>query len=141
YRPTPGGPGARPLGGPPRPGAPVGRTAPAGPERGPAKRKKADEDAKKTAAGKRSARPKITVADEVDLREFVGTYKEDTYSDISLPLIEKGEGAEEAEVVAEAKPVSKSALRRAAKSTRAHDSGKLLEFKKPMPTGPIFLSE
>src|SRR6185503_19292479 len=57
----------------------------------------------------------------------------------SLPLIEKGEGVEE--VVAEAKPVSKSALRRAAKSTRADDSGKLLEFKKPMPTGPIFLSE
>jgi translation initiation factor IF-2 len=32
-------------------------------------------------------------------------------------------------------------MRRAAKSTRTHDSGKLLEFKKPMPTGPIFLSE
>ena len=76
----------------------------------------------------------------MDLREFVGAYEEDTYSDISLPLIEKGEGADEG-AVAEAKPVSKSALRRAAKSTRAHDSGKLLEFKKPMPTGPIFLSE
>ena len=140
YRPTPGGPGARPLGGPPRPGAPVGRsTAPAAPERGPAKRKKADEDAKKTAAGKRSARPKITVADEVDLREFVGTYKEDTYSDISLPLIEKtGDGTD---VPPEARPVSKSAIRRAAKETRAHDSGKLLEFKKPAPTGPVFFTE
>ncbi|MEX1246373.1 MAG: translation initiation factor IF-2 [Thermoanaerobaculia bacterium] len=139
YRPTPGGPGARPLGGPPRPGAPVGRTVPAGPERGPVKRKKADEDAKKTAAGKRSARPKITVADEVDLREFVGTYKEDTYSDISLPLIEKtGDGTE---VSPEARPVSKSAIRRAAKETRAHDSGKVLEFKKPAPTGPVFFTE
>ena len=37
--------------------------------------------------------------------------------------------------------MSKSALRRAAKETRAHDSGKLLEFKKPLPTGPVFLSE
>ena len=140
YRPTPGGPGARPLGGPPRPGAPVGRTAPrpASASR-PAKRKKADEDAKKTAAGKRSARPKITVADEVDLREFVGTYKEDTYSDISLPLIEKtGDGDEASSGSA---PVSKSAIRRAAKETRAHDSGKLLEFKKPAPTGPVFFTE
>ena len=140
YRPSPGGPGARPLGGPPRPGAAVGRPAPAPGERGPGsiKRKK-DDDAKKTAAGKRSARPKITVADEVDLREFVGTFQEDTYSDISLPLIEKS-GTEE-EAPAEPRPVSKSAIRRAAKETRAHDSGKLLEFKKPAPTGPVFFSE
>ena len=140
YRPAPGGPGARPLGGPPRPGGPVGRTAPAPGERGPVKRKKDDESAKKTPAGKRSARPKITVADEVDLREFVGTYKEDTYSDISLPLIEKT-GAEDESAAAEPKPVSKSAIRRAAKETRAHDSGKLLEFKKPAPTGPVFFTE
>jgi len=110
-------------------------------ERAGTKRKKEDDKDTKKPAAKRGAKPKITVADEVDLREFVGTYEEDTYSDISLPLIEKVEGAEEADAVAEAKPVSKSALRRAAKSTRAHDSGKLLEFKKPMPTGPIFLSE
>jgi translation initiation factor IF-2 len=156
YRPTPGGPGMRPAGMPLRPGAPAGRPGPLGrpmgpagrtaapppaAERGPAKRKKEDEKDTKKPAAKRGAKPKITVADEVDLREFVGAYEEDTYSDISLPLIEKGEGAEEGEAVAQAKPVSKSALRRAAKSTRAHDSGKLLEFKKPMPTGPIFLSE
>src|SRR5205823_4301775 len=135
---------------PGRPGSPLGRPGgppaarvapPASLERGPAKRKKDDKEEAKKTAKKGGAKPKITVADEVDLREFVGAYEEDTYSDITLPLIEKGEGAEEAEVVAEAKPVSKSALRRAAKSTRAHDSGKLLEFKKPMPTGPIFLSE
>jgi len=157
YRPTPGGPGMRgPAGGPMRPTGPAGR--PMGPasgrpglgpgrtaapppaaERPGTKRKEKDDKDSKKPAAKRGAKPKITVADEVDLREFVGTYEEDTYSDISLPLIEKGEGVEE--VVAEAKPVSKSALRRAAKSTRAHDSGKLLEFKKPMPTGPIFLSE
>src|SRR5438477_221188 len=150
--PPPGGPGMRPAGAPlrptgpagrPGPGVGLGRTAPPPPlpDRAPAKRKKEDEKETKKPAAKRGAKPKITVADEVDLREFVGAYEEDTYSDITLPLIEKGEGAEEAEVVAEAKPVSKSALRRAAKSTRAHDSGKLLEFKKPMPTGPIFLSE
>jgi translation initiation factor IF-2 len=140
YRPTPGGPGARPMGGPPRPGAPVGRTAPAGPERGAPKRKKDDkEDQKKAAAGKRGARPKITVADEVDLRDFVGTYKEDTYSDISLPLIEKT--GEEGDTPATPRPASKSAIRRAAKETRAHDSGKLLEFRKPAPTGPVFFTE
>ncbi len=139
YRPTPGGPGARPLGGPPRPGAPTGRVATGAPERGGAvKRKKDAEDAKKAAAGKRSARPKITVADEVNLRDFVGTYKEDTYSDISLPLIEKT--GEDVEASGPA-PVSKSAIRRAAKETRAHDSGKLLEFKKPAPTGPVFFTE
>jgi translation initiation factor IF-2 len=157
YRPTPGGPGMRPAGMPPRPGGPAarpgppgrpmgpGRAAPPPPvaDRGGAKRKKEDEKEAKKPAAKRGAKPKITVADEVDLREFVGAYEEDTYSDISLPLIEKGEGVEEADIEAalEPKPVSKSALRRAAKSTRAHDSGKLLEFKKPMPTGPIFLSE
>ncbi|HEY1251136.1 MAG TPA: translation initiation factor IF-2 [Thermoanaerobaculia bacterium] len=145
YRPAPGGPGARPQGGPPRPGAPLGRTGPATPERGggPVKRKKDDkDDAKKGPAAKRGARPKITVADEVDLREFVGTYQEDTYSDISLPLIEKS-ASDEAESVAAAaaRPVSKSAIRRAAKETRAHDSGKLLEFKKPAPTGPVFFTE
>jgi translation initiation factor IF-2 len=146
----------RPSGMPPRPGGPAGRGGPLGrptgpgraaapppvAERGPAKRKKEDEKETKKPAAKRGAKPKITVADEVDLREFVGAYEEDTYSDISLPLIEKGEGVEvEAETPFVAKPVSKSAMRRAAKSTRAHDSGKLLEFKKPMPTGPIFLSE
>jgi translation initiation factor IF-2 len=157
YRPAPGGPGMRPAGMPSRPGGPAGRTGPPGrpmgpgrvvspppvAERGTPKRKKEDEKETKKPAAKRGAKPKITVADEVDLREFVGAYEEDTYSDISLPLIEKGEGAEgaEAEAAFESKPVSKSAMRRAGKSTRAHDSGKLLEFKKPMPTGPIFLSE
>ncbi len=156
YHPVPGGPGARPAGGPPRPGqpgrpvggAPLGRPGappaarvapPAALERGgPAKRKKEEKEEAKKPAKKGGAKPKITVADEVDLREFVGAYKEDTYSDITLPLIEKSAEAEEP---AAPKPVSKSALRRAAKETRAHDSGKLLEFKKPLPTGPVFLSE
>jgi translation initiation factor IF-2 len=152
YRPVPGGPGARPLGGPPRPagrpGAPMGRPGspattrglppPASAERAGTKRKKDEKDDAKKPAKKGGAKPKITVADEVDLREFVGAYEEDTYSDIHLPLIEK---TAEVEEPAEPRPVSKSALRRAAKETRAHDSGKLLEFKKPLPTGPIFLTE
>jgi translation initiation factor IF-2 len=155
YRPTPGGPGARPLGGPAgRPG-PTGRPGLAGRPGGPAvargaaappvadrtvtKRKKEEKDDTKKPAKKGGAKPKITVADEVDLREFVGTYEEDTYSDIHLPLIEKTAEAEE--TPAAPRPVSKSALRRASKETRTHDSGKLLEFKKPLPTGPVFLSE
>ena len=152
YRPVPGGPGARPLGGPPRPagrpGAPLGRPGapagarglppPASADRAGTKRKKDEKDDAKKPAKKGGAKPKITVADEVDLREFVGAYEEDTYSDIHLPLIEK---TAETEEPAEPRPVSKSALRRAAKETRAHDSGKLLEFKKPLPTGPIFLTE
>jgi translation initiation factor IF-2 len=156
YRPTPGGPGARSPGGPAgrpgptgRPGPPMGR--PGGPavargapvppsaDRTAVKRKKDEKDEAKKPAKKGGAKPKITVADEVDLREFVGTYEEDTYSDIHLPLIEKTGEAEEA--APEARPVSKSAMRRAAKETRTHDSGKLLEFKKPLPTGPVFLSE
>ncbi len=158
YHPAPGGPGARPVGGgPPRPGQPgrpgggpplsrpggppVARPgAAAAPERGSlTKRKKEEKEEAKKPAKKGGAKPKITVADEVDLREFVGAYEEDTYSDITLPLIEKT--AETEETPAAPKPVSKSALRRAAKETRAHDSGKLLEFKKPLPTGPVFLSE
>ena len=147
YRPSPGGPGARPAGGPPRPGMPgrpsVGpgarvASATAVSDRGPAKRKKDEKEEAKKPAKKGGAKPKITVADEVDLREFVGAFQEDTYSDITLPLIEKSAEVEEP---AAPKPVSKSALRRAAKETRTHDSGKLLEFKKPLPTGPVFLSE
>ncbi len=151
YRPAPGAPprpmGPRP-GGPARPGGPMGRPGappagraapPATTERPSAKRKKDDKEDAKKPAKKTGAKPKITVADEVDLREFVGAYEEDTYSDITLPLIEKSAEAEE--VPAEPRPMSKSALRRAGKETRTHDSGKLLEFKKPLPTGPVFLSE
>jgi translation initiation factor IF-2 len=151
YRPAPGAPtrptGPRP-GGPLRPGSPlgrpggppVGRTAPpAVSDRPSTKRKKEEKEEAKKPAKKGGAKPKITVADEVDLREFVGAFEEDTYSDITLPLIEKT--AETEEAPAEPRPLSKSAMRRASKETRAHDSGKLLEFKKPLPTGPVFLSE
>ena len=152
YRPGPGGPprpmGPRP-GGPARPGMPMGRPGgpaigraapPATADRPTLKRKKDDKESEaKKPVKKGGAKPKITVADEVDLREFVGVYQEDTYSDITLPLIEKTAETEEAPV--EPRPMSKSAMRRAGKETRAHDSGKLLEFKKPLPSGPVFLSE
>ncbi len=151
YRPAPGAPprpmGPRP-GGPARPGGPMGRPGapaagrvapPAVSDRPSTKRKKDDKDEAKKPAKKGGAKPKITVADEVDLREFVGAYEEDTYSDITLPLIEKTADTDESAVLP--RPLSKSAMRRAAKETRAHDSGKLLEFKKPLPTGPVFLSE
>ncbi|HEY7112283.1 MAG TPA: translation initiation factor IF-2 [Thermoanaerobaculia bacterium] len=154
YRPGPGAPG-RPTGprpgGPLRPGGPMGRPGgppigraapPATADRPSTKRKKDDKESEaKKPAKKGGAKPKITVADEVDLREFVGVYQEDTYSDITLPLIEKTAETEETTAAAEPRPMSKSAMRRASKETRAHDSGKLLEFKKPLPTGPVFLSE
>ena len=100
-RPTgPTGPTGRPagpLGRPMGPAAGRGAAPPPETDRPVTKRKKEDDKDKKPAA-KRGAKPKITVADEVDLREFVGAYEEDTYSDISLPLIEKGEGADEGAV-------------------------------------------
>ncbi len=164
YRPVPGGPGDRPLTASPRASGAAGRPGavtragggtgrPAGlaagrpappvlsPERPAGKRKKEDKEEAKKPAKRGGAKPKITIADEVDLREFVGAFEEDTYSDIVLPLIEKGEGIEESAVPVTPPRISKSAMRRAAKETRAHDSGKLLEFKKPLPSGPIFLTE
>ena len=126
----------RPMG----PAAARGTAPPLSAERVGVKRKKDEKEEAKKPVKKGGAKPKITVADEVDLREFVGAYEEDTYSDITLPLIEKTAETEETPAP-QPRPMSKSAMRRAAKETRAHDSGKLLEFKKPLPTGPVFLSE
>jgi translation initiation factor IF-2 len=146
YRPAPGAPGARipgargPAAAPPRAGRPRTGAAPAPPAAGDSRlvRRKKEEEAKKGPAKKAGARPKINAADEVDLRDYVGQYQEDTYSDITLPLIDKGAEVEEP---AAPKPLSKSAMRRAAKETRHDDTGKVVEFKKPLPTGPVFLSE
>ena len=149
YRPAPGAPGARIPGA--RPPLPPGRPVPGGRPLRPgtteapsaadenkALRRKKEEESKKAAAKKTGARPKINAADEVDLRDFVGEYQPDTYSDITLPLIDKNATIEEP---AEPKPISKSAMRRAGKETRHDDTGKIVEFKKPLPTGPVFLSE
>ncbi len=147
YRPAPGAPGARipgarvPVGAPPRPGSrPLrpGEVAASVPEDVKSARRKKEEESKKAAAKKTGARPKINAADEVDLRDYVGEYREDTYSDITLPLIDKNATLEEP---AGPKTLSKSALRRAGKETRHDDTGKIVEFKKPLPTGPVFLSE
>jgi translation initiation factor IF-2 len=146
YRPAPGAPGARipgarvPLGAPTRPGRPLrpGESPVPMPEDVKSARRKKEEESKKAAAKKTGARPKINAADEVDLRDYVGEYREDTYSDITLPLIDKNATLEEP---VEPKTLSKSALRRAGKETRHDDTGKVVEFKKPLPTGPVFLSE
>ncbi len=148
YRPAPGAPGARIPGarpplppgrpGPGRPMRPGGIETPAPADDTKALRRKKEEESKKAAAKKTGARPKINAADEVDLRDFVGEYQPDTYSDITLPLIDKNATIEEP---SEPKPISKSAMRRAGKETRHDDSGRVVEFKKPLPTGPVFLSE
>jgi translation initiation factor IF-2 len=149
YRPAPGAPGARIPGARPplppgRPGVgarplrPGGIETPAPLDDTKALRRKKEEESKKAAAKKTGARPKINAADEVDLRDFVGEYQPDTYSDITLPLIDKNATIEEP---AEPKQLSKSAMRRAGKETRHDDTGKIVEFKKPLPTGPVFLSE
>jgi hypothetical protein len=69
-----------------RPGAPgASRRAAGVADASVTKRKKDDKERGQEAGPRRAARkPKITVADEVDLREFVGVYQEDTYSDIHL---------------------------------------------------------
>ena len=133
-------PGARPLGGPPRPGAPVGRGPGPRPERAvrPSARGRqgrGQEDgrgqARRAAQDHRRGRGRpARVRRDLQGRHLL---------DISLPLIEKT--ADGTDVAPEARPVSKSAIRRAAKETRAHDSGKVLEFKKPAPTGPVFFTE
>ncbi|HET9793164.1 MAG TPA: translation initiation factor IF-2 [Thermoanaerobaculia bacterium] len=149
YRPAPGAPGARipgarpplPPGRPGVPGRPVrpGAIEPPVPaDDAKALRRKKEEESKKAAAKKTGARPKINPADEVDLRDFVGEYQPDTYSDITLPLIDKNATLEEP---VQPKQLSKSAMRRAGKETRHDDTGKIVEFKKPLPTGPVFLSE
>jgi translation initiation factor IF-2 len=91
------------------------------------------DDAKKIASKK--PRTKEVSALEEDVREYLGTYKQDTYEDIPTP---SAEGTDEA--LAAAKPLSKSAQRRAGKKTMATESGEVVEVKKKA-EGPVFLSE
>ena len=90
------------------------------------------DDAKKTASKK--PRTKEVSALEEDVREYLGTYKQDTYEDIPTP---SAEGTDEALA---AKPLSKSAQRRAGKKTMATETGEVVEVKKKA-EGPVFLSE
>ena len=146
---------------PPRPGFPPRPGGPSGPGFGPrppfgrpplgvapavlpdtAERRKKDatkpglgvkkDDAKKTASKK--PRTKEVSALEEDVREYLGTYKQDTYEDIPTP---SAEGTDEALA---AKPLSKSAQRRAGKKTMATETGEVVEVKKKA-EGPVFLSE
>ncbi|MDL2716449.1 MAG: translation initiation factor IF-2 [Acidobacteriota bacterium] len=142
FSPRPGGPSGPGFG--PRP--PFGRPplggAPAAPLPDTAERRKKDAtkpglgvkkgDAKKTESKK--PRTKEVSALEEDVREYLGSYKQDTYEDIQTP---SGEGTDEALA---AKPLSKSAQRRAGKKTTTTETGEVVELKKKS-DGPVFLSE
>jgi translation initiation factor IF-2 len=143
FSPRPGGPSGPgfsprpPFGRPPLGGAPP----PVLPDT--AERRKKDatkpglgikkDDAKKIASKK--PRTKEVSALEEDVREYLGTYKQDTYEDIPTP---SAEGTDEA---LQAKPLSKSAQRRAGKKTMSSETGAVVEVKKSAPQGPVFLSE
>ncbi len=142
FAPRPGGPSGPGFG--PRPG--FGRPPLGGPAAPPlpdtADRRKKDAtkpglavkkgDAKK--AESKKPRTKEVSALEEDVREYLGTYKQDTYEDIPTP---SAEGTDEALA---AKPLSKSAQRRAGKKTMATETGEVVEVKKKA-EGPVFLSE
>ena len=85
-------------------------------------------------AESKKPRTKEVSALEEDVREYLGTYKQDTYEDIPTP---SAEGTDEALA---AKPLSKSAQRRAGKKTIATETGEVVEVKKKS-EGPVFLSE
>jgi translation initiation factor IF-2 len=134
---------------PPRPGAlprpgfgrPVGPAVPpvSIPETTDKRRKDAGkaavkkDDVKKTASKK--PRTKEVAALEEDVREYLGSFQQDTYDDIATPTGDEAAGA------APARPLSKSAQRRAGKKTVATESGEVVETRKGTPSGPVFLSE
>ena len=140
FGPRPGGPGPGFSPRPPFGRPPLGVAPPVLPDT--AERRKKDatkpglsvkkDDAKKAASKK--PRTKEVSALEEDVREYLGTYKQDTYEDIPTP---SAEGTEEA---LQAKPLSKSAQRRAGKKTMSTETGEVVEVKKKA-EGPVFLSE
>jgi len=89
-------------------------------------------DDKKTASKK--LRTKEASALATNVRDFLGTYQEDTYEDV--PGAIPGEGEE----VDPNRPISKSAQRRAGKRTMMTETGDVVEVKKDQ-SGPVFLSE
>ncbi|HUM02832.1 MAG TPA: translation initiation factor IF-2 [Thermoanaerobaculia bacterium] len=134
---------------PPRPGMPTrpgfGRAAGPGapPVALPETTEKRRKDATKTAVKKddvkkqpsKKPRTKEVSALEEDVREYLGSFQQDTYEDIQTPL------TDEAVAAAAGKPLSKSAQRRAGKKTVASESGEVVETRKGTPQGPVFLSE
>jgi translation initiation factor IF-2 len=89
-------------------------------------------DDKKTASKK--LRTKEASALATNVRDFLGTYQEDTYEDV--PGAIPGEGEE----TDPNRPISKSAQRRAGKRTMMTETGAVVEVKKDQ-SGPVFLSE
>jgi translation initiation factor IF-2 len=94
------------------------------------------DDIKKAASKK--PRTKEVSALEEDVREYLGTYKQDTYDDIPTPIAEVGEDGLPTPVT---KTLSKSAQRKAGKKTMSSETGAVVEVKKGAPQGPVFLSE
>jgi translation initiation factor IF-2 len=88
------------------------------------------DDVKKAVSKK--PRTKEVAALEEDVREYLGSFKQDTYEDIPTPLVDDS---------GEPKTLSKSAQRRAARKTVSSESGVVVETRKPTPSGPVFLSE
>ena len=90
------------------------------------------DDAKKGTAKRRT---KEVSALEEDVRDYLGTYKADTYEDIGP--VEIGEDG-----LPILKVLSKSAQRKAGKKTMSNDAGNVVEVKKGVSSGgPVFLSE
>ncbi|MBK9374501.1 MAG: translation initiation factor IF-2 [Holophagales bacterium] len=92
----------------------------------------AKKDDKKTASKK--LRTKEASALATNVRDYLGTFREDTYEDV--PGAVPGEGEE----VDPNRPISKSAQRRAGKRTMMTETGAVIEVKKDQ-SGPVFLSE
>ena len=90
------------------------------------------DDAKKTASKK--LRTKEASALATNVRDYLGTFREDTYEDV--PGAVPGEGEE----IDPNRPISKSAQRRAGKRTMMTETGAVIEVKKDQ-SGPVFLSE
>jgi len=88
------------------------------------------DDVKKAVSKK--PRTKEVAALEEDVREYLGTFKQDTYEDIATPLVDES---------GQTKTLSKSAQRRAARKTVSTESGEVVETRRPTPSGPVFLSE
>ena len=141
FSPRPGGPSGPGFGARPAFGRPPLGVAPAVlPDTAERRKKDATKpglgvkkgDTKK--AESKKPRTKEVSALEEDVREYLGTYKQDTYEDIPTP---SAEGTDEALA---AKPLSKSAQRRAGKKTMATETGEVVEVKKKA-EGPVFLSE
>jgi|GEM_PF-236293 len=90
------------------------------------------DDAKKTASKK--LRTKEASALATNVRDYLGTFREDTYEDVAGAVPGEGEDADPN------RPISKSAQRRAGKRTMMTEAGAVIEVKKDQ-SGPVFLSE